>query len=139
MSGYWLPEAVGDLATLTANLEEAVGIADKIGDSVLRGYALTFLGLVTWGRGQLAQAEAMLQEALAIHERADSLHMRVLNRKGIGFVRVCRQDWAGAAEVLERGLAEADAVGLRVHGVQMSRLTLAYAYRMQGRLVSSQG
>jgi hypothetical protein len=59
--------------------------------------------------------------------------LRVLNRKGIGFVRLCLGDWAGTIAVLERGLAEADLIRCRVHGVQMSRLTLAYAYRMQGR------
>ncbi len=131
--GYWLPEAIGDLSAIRANLEQALAIGEKIDDDVLRGYALTFLGLVQWARGELPQAEARQQEALAIHERGRSLHMRVLNRMGGGLVHLCLGDWAGVIAMLEHGLAEADLIHYRVHGVQMSRLALAYAYRMCGR------
>ena len=131
--GYWLPEAVGDLAAILANFEQVFVIAEKIGDEIMRGYVLTFYGLVQWALGNLAQAATLHEEALAIHERTGALHMRVLNRQGIGFVRLCLGDWAGTIAVLERGLAEADQIHCRIHGVQMSRMTLAYAYRMQGR------
>ena len=52
---------------------------------------------------------------------------------GIGQVRLCQGDWAGAAAALEQTLFEADQIHCRIHGVQMARLALAYAYRMQGR------
>ena len=131
--GYWLPEAAGDLDAILANFEEVLAIAETIGDEIMRGYVLTFWGLVQALTGKLAQAEVMLTEALAINERRGALHFRILDRKGIGFVRLCLGDWAGTVAVLERGLAEAAQIRLRIHGVQMSRLTLAYAYRMQGR------
>ncbi len=131
--GYWLPEAIGDLREIRANLEEILTIAETSGDEISRGFALTFLGLVHWGLGNLSTAESMQKEALAINERGNTILMQILNLKGIGFVRLCYGDWAGTIEVLERGLAMADQYRVRIHGVQMSRLTLAYAYRMVGR------
>jgi DNA-binding SARP family transcriptional activator/tetratricopeptide (TPR) repeat protein len=133
MPGYWLWEATGDLETLLANLQVARDIAVKIGDEVMRGYALTFLGLVQWALGNLQESEAMHQGALAIHERGQALHMRVLSRSGIGFIGLCHGDWIGATTQLEQALADADLISYRVHGVQMIRLSLAYACWMQGR------
>ena len=136
-AGYWLPEAVGDLTTIRANLEQILAIAEKTGDEIAKGYGLTFLGLVQWGLGNLTEALAMQTEALAINERGSAHIMQILNLKGIGFVRLCCGDWTGTVDALERGLEMAEKFHLRVHGVQMSRLTLAHAYRMLGRRVDA--
>lgn len=131
--GCWLNEGIGDVPALLHNFEQARAIGAAIGDEVLYSYALTFLGLLHWQLGNLAHAEALHREALVMQERGLALHMRVLSRAGIGFVRLCYGDWDGAAAPLAQALAEAAAIHYQVHGVQLTRLNLAYAYTMLGR------
>lgn len=131
--GYWLQEAVGDLDTILNNFQEALAIAEQIGDQVLRGYVLTFLGLVHWAIGNMDLAERMQREALAIHEQGKALHMQVLNRKGLGLIYLSHGDWTRAMETFERGWDDAKRIHYRVHGVRMTLLGLARAYLMQGR------
>jgi tetratricopeptide (TPR) repeat protein/regulation of enolase protein 1 (concanavalin A-like superfamily) len=131
--GYWLPEAVGDLDAILSHLQAALAIAEQIGDQVLRGYVLTFLGLVHWAIGNMDLAERMQREALTIHEQGKALHMQVLNRKGLGLIYLSRGDWTRAMETFARGWDDAKQIHYLVHGVRMTLLGLARAYLMQGR------
>ncbi len=131
--GCWLNEGIGDLPALQHNFEQASAIGAEIGDEVLHSYALTFLGLLHWQLGNLTQAEALHREALVIQERGLALHLRVLSRAGIGFVLLCYEDWAGAVAYLRQALTEAASIHYQVHGVQLTRLNLAYAYTMLGQ------
>jgi len=132
--GFWLNEAVGDLTTILANQRALLANAEKTGDQLQQGYALTYLGLLAWLQGDLDELERMQREALAIHRQSQSLHQCVQNISAIGFAHLCRQEWAKAAARLEEGLALAARIGYRIHIVQMARMSLAYAYRMQGRV-----
>ena len=134
---YWLHEAYGDLRHLATTLEAALAVARTIGDTMLQGYTLNFLGFVYWGVGDLVQAATVHQASLAIHLRSHALHMRVLSRVGLALVA---SDQGNAAEIialLEPALADADSIHYQVHGVQQGRLTLAATYQFQGRTAAA--
>ena len=133
VSDHWLHEAIGDLHYLATTMEAALELAGTIGDTVLRGYTLNFLGFIYWGQGDLRRAAAVHQESLALHLQSQALHMRVLSRIGLALVHICQGNISATIALLEQALLDADSIRYRVHGVQQGRLALAAAYQVHGR------
>lgn len=134
---YWLHEAYGDLHHLATTFEAALAMARTIGDAMLQGYTLNFLGFVYWGLGDLVQAAAAHQASLAIHLRSHALHMRVLSQVGLALVASDQGNAADIIALLEPALADADSIHYHVHGVQQGRLALAATYQFQGRTAAA--
>jgi non-specific serine/threonine protein kinase len=94
-------------------LQRALSIAGaQSADVVLaRAYALNAASIVTWLQGNYAEAQQLVEEALAIGEATEDEHTLIVALRNFGTLAVLRRDLEKGISLLERGLALERACG----------------------------
>ncbi|HEU0114876.1 MAG TPA: LuxR C-terminal-related transcriptional regulator [Thermomicrobiales bacterium] len=106
--------AQGDYDRATARGEEALALSETLGDrSGWSAWVLSDLGMAAYGRGELARAEEILAEALALYRRFPDPFGTALTLGYLGLVACDRGDHAAAAERLAASLPLWQAMGNR--------------------------
>jgi non-specific serine/threonine protein kinase len=100
----------GDLTRVRAEGETAVNMALETGNAGFAAYALTFLGLVAWTRGDVAGAATVFADAFAQGRNAEDHIGAAMRLSGVAVLAV----GCGAPETAARlfGAAEVQAIRL---------------------------
>jgi predicted ATPase/class 3 adenylate cyclase len=94
-----------------ANMRRSLEAGKLTGEEKDAGYALHFLGWVHWLRGELAQAQQLLEQALALAERIGETLLLAMSLLELTLIAVRRHDTETARALLLRMMAAADAAG----------------------------
>ncbi len=127
-----LAQAQGDRVEAQTLSQEALAIAQEIGDDRCAGMAATTLGLVAMVDGDLDQAASFLEAGLAsFHVAADARIVWTLRH--LGSVAFFQRDLPLAIQVAEEGLRMARPAG---NGLDTARLllTLSHSIALQGQI-----
>jgi non-specific serine/threonine protein kinase len=106
----WGLEFRGEIGRALIWQEKALALAESMGESVNRGYALWSLGVGWWRHGKPERAEQLLMEALQVTHLVDDPRQAAASLEGLAWIAGERHD-ARRAIVL---MAAADALGRTV-------------------------
>jgi class 3 adenylate cyclase/tetratricopeptide (TPR) repeat protein len=94
-----------------AGLRASVAEAEKTGEDKAVGYAGSFLGWALWLRGDLAEADAELRNALSLANRIGESHLRSLALLTLTLTALRSHDVEGTRALLPQAFAAADTAG----------------------------
>ncbi|HEX9497298.1 MAG TPA: protein kinase, partial [Mycobacterium sp.] len=106
----WGLEFRGEIGRALIWQEKALALAESMGESVNRGYALWSLGVGWWRHGKPERAEQLLMEALRVTQLVDDPRQAAASLEGLAWIAGEKHD-ARRATVL---MAAADALGRTV-------------------------
>ncbi|MGZ4358608.1 MAG: ATP-binding protein [Gaiellaceae bacterium] len=115
----------GTLARGTAHVQEALGIADEIGDAHATWKATYTLGAFAVASDSAEEAIVWLERALALARRQDLVAEEALCVYSLGVARWILGDLAGAEELLERSIEMLCALAPGSDGLIPSPLNIA--------------
>jgi non-specific serine/threonine protein kinase len=117
---------------LQADLNSAVELLARSGDSVIRIWAIYLLGDAHAHMGDLARAEAFMKDSVALSEAAGDVWARANARARLGIVQWQRGELESAREHLQQAIVAQREIGHR-WGMAMSLEGLAYVSASAGQ------
>jgi len=132
----WSAAELGDLREACRRGEEAIRLADSLGEPYTQSHALVSLSLALIRIGDLAQVSALLERAVALCETWDLPIWLPDAAAGLGYTYA----WFGRATegvtLLERALREVDAMNMRTRRAPIL-VYLAEVLLLAGRLLEA--
>jgi tetratricopeptide (TPR) repeat protein len=92
---------LGEIQAALDNGQQAVKIAQEIGARPTQAYALTFLGHILVGLGDLDEAAATYRQAIALRRELDQLHWALDPLAGLTRVALMQANWPQARAAVE--------------------------------------
>jgi class 3 adenylate cyclase/tetratricopeptide (TPR) repeat protein len=109
-----------------ADLRCSVELAEQSGDEKDIGYALYFLGWGLWLRGDLAEAQRQLEQALAMGERIGETHLMIVSVLALTLTALRQGDAEAVRTLIPRATAAARESSFYVAIVMAARAWLAW-------------
>ncbi len=124
--------AKGNWDQAAGYLDESERLFDEIGSDDFRAELIRHRAELNLGRGQVAEARALAQQAVAEAEGGDEKLEIGLSRRVLGQVYLAQNDLAGAGRELQASLNVLESVGSSLEAAS-TRLALAHLRWRQGQ------
>jgi tetratricopeptide (TPR) repeat protein len=126
----WSLAELGEFPEAVERAEEAIRIAQTVGDAFSQAHAQLALGGTLLRQGRLADAIPVLELGLALSKNAPFLYPPIAGDLGVIYMRSGRAD--AGIELIERAVAQAERMG-RVGRLSLIVTHLGEAYFFAGR------